>query len=201
MCHAAHKGKSTGSDRFECKVSVINGSTQKTEQGTQPNPQTAACFSGTENFFLKSVWQLIQPSCTVKLHGQKDNCLLALYNSCYSVLIWGQSGYRIQGTQGCKYFICTGCFNLSLHSDIYVSSELYPMSLASRASILSYWKAADDTTRYTIYYATIWFLHRHFYCAILKTLPYKYYLLLWRVDFTVPQIAGKENQTGKHTLI
>lgn len=165
VCCAAHKGESTGSDWFQCKVSVINGSTQKTEQGTKLNPQTAVSFSGTEDYFLNSVCQLIQPSCTVKLHGQKDNCLLALYNSCYSVLLWGQSGYRIQCTQSCKYFICTGCFNLNLHSDIYVSSELCPMSLASSAVIL---KAADNTTPYTIYYATIWFLQRNFYCAILR---------------------------------
>lgn len=95
----AHKGKSSGSDWCQCKVSVINDSTEKTEQRTKLNPQTAVFFfSGTENFFLNSVWQLIQPSCTLKLHGQKGNYLLALYNCHYSMLVWGQNGYRIRCT-------------------------------------------------------------------------------------------------------
>lgn len=68
-------------------LSDLNANAEKTEQGTKLNPQTAVCFPGTENFFLNSVWQLIQPSCTLKLHGQKDNRLLALYNSCYSMLV------------------------------------------------------------------------------------------------------------------
>lgn len=133
-------------------LSDSSANAEKTEQGTKLNAQAALCFSGTENFFLNSVWQLIQTSCTLKLHGQKDNCLLALYNSCYSMLVWGQSGYRIWCAQRCKYFICTGCFNLNLHSDIYVSSELCPMSLASSAVILSYWKAAQHNSLHHILY-------------------------------------------------
>ena len=51
------------------------------------------------------------------------------------------------------YFIYTGCFNLNLHSGIYVSPELCPIALLSSAVILSYRKAADNTTLYTREYS------------------------------------------------
>lgn len=169
VCHAAQRCcTQRAQDLTDLRAKLLLSMTAQRKQSRELNPQTALCFYGMENFFLSTVWQLIQPSCTLKVHWQKDNCLLAPYNSCCSRLVWGQSGYRIQCTQSCKYFVCTGCFNLNLHSDIYFSSELCPTSLASSAVILSYWKAADSRTLYTIYYVTIWFLHTHFYCAMLR---------------------------------
>lgn len=53
------------------------------------------------------------------------------------------------------YFIYTRCFNLSLHSDIYVSPELCAIAFRSSAVTLSTGEAADSTPLYTTQYAII----------------------------------------------
>lgn len=117
------------------------------------------------------------------------------------MLVWGQNGYRIQCTQRCKegiWSIPAALISTGIQPFLFLLSYV---PLPDLAMLLSWAIRRQQTMQlFTPDYATIWLLHRNFFCAIVKTHFYKCYLF-WRGWFYLTTNCRKKSDRKTYSVL